>query len=48
MFRGMRHLFSFNEHIILYLDFKVKLNYLDFIALQNKENQAIELHKCKS
>lgn len=39
MFRGMRRLFSFNEQIMLYLDFKAKPNYLDFIALQNKKNQ---------
>lgn len=41
MFGGTRRLFSFNEQIMLYLDFKAKLNYLDSIALQNKKNRHI-------
>lgn len=41
MFRRMRGLFSFNEQIMLYLDFKAKLNYLDFIAVRNKKKQHI-------
>lgn len=41
MFRRMRRLFSFNEQIMLYLDFKAKPNYLDFIAVRNKKNQHI-------
>lgn len=48
MFRGMRSLFSFNEQIMLYLDFKTKFNYLDFRALQNTRNQHIQLAKYKS
>lgn len=39
--RRTRRLFSFNEQIMLYLDFKAKLNYLDFIAVQNKKEQHI-------
>lgn len=39
MFSGMRRLFSFNEQIMLYLDFKARINYSDCIAQQNKKKR---------